>query len=177
MEIKYNDWCIRRITPADIGPTLDFIIPMLYEVYPSITGVADRWDLAHMEEAYILPENAALFAAFDVNGTVAGTVAIRPYDDRIAAVEGCYDIRVTAELSRCYVKSSLRRKGIACQLVAAIREYCRAQGYQTICLHTHKFLPGGYPFWLSQGFLIRQENTDELETVYMDKDIRATVKL
>ncbi len=175
MDLKKNDWCIRRITAADAGPVLDFILPMLQEVYPNIAGVADRWDLTHLEEAYVLPANAALFAAFDNDGKVVGTVAINPYDDRLAAVAGCYDRAVTAELSRCYVKTTLRRQGIACRLVASIEAYCRAQGYRRICLHTHKFLPGGFPFWLSQGYLIRRENTDELETVYMDKDICATV--
>ncbi|QDR79672.1 GNAT family N-acetyltransferase [Sporomusa termitida] len=176
MDLNNNnsDWCIRRITAADIGPVLDFILPMLQEIYPHIPGVADRWDLTHLEEAYVLPAKAALFAAFDSNGQVVGTVAVNPYDDRLAAVAGCYDCSVTAEVSRCYVKTSLRRQGIACRLAASIEEYCRTHGYRRICLHTHKFLPGGFPFWLSQGYLVRRENTDALATVYMDKDICAT---
>ncbi|WP_094604979.1 hypothetical protein SPSIL_017470 [Sporomusa silvacetica DSM 10669] len=172
MEIKHKDWTIRRITAGDIVPAIDFIIPMLHEVYPSIPDVAVRWDLANMEEAYVISDNAVMFAAFEGrNGQVIGTVAIRPYDDRIEAVRGCYDVPVTAELSRCYVNNSLRRQGIAGRLVTAIQDYCRDYGYKTICLHTHRFLPGGFPFWLSQGYGIRNQSQDGLETVYMDKGL------
>ncbi|MDF2570860.1 MAG: hypothetical protein K0R55_2464 [Sporomusa sp.] len=171
MVISHKDWIIRKVTVNDLAPALDFIIPMLHEVYPNIPDVAVRWDLANMEEAYVNQEKSVMFAAFDNSGQVVGTVAVNPYDDRIEAVRGCYDLPVTAELSRCYVKSSLRRQGIACILVTAIEDYCRKAGYQTICLHTHRFLPGGFPFWLSQGYLIRTERNEELETVYMDKGV------
>lgn len=171
MPTSETAWTIRRITTEDIEPALAFIVPMLHEVYPNIPDVAVRWDLANMAEAYVLNNEGAMFAAFDASGKVVGTVAIRPYDDRLAAVKGCYDTAATAELSRCYVSSSLRRQGIASKLVAAIEDYCRSYGYQTICLHTHKFLPGGFPFWLSQQYQIRHESQDGLETVYMDKTI------
>jgi len=90
MEIKHKDWTIRKITEEDIVPALDFIIPMLKEVYPNILDVAVRWDIANMEEAYVIPDNSVMLAAFDGSGQVVGTVAIRPYDDRIEAVRGCY---------------------------------------------------------------------------------------
>lgn len=173
MEIKHKAWTIRKITASDIQPVLDFIVPMLQEVYPNIPDVAVRWDLANMEDAYIIPDNSAMFAAFDSNGQVVGTVAIRPYDDRLEAVRGCYHVSATAELSRCYIKRSLRRQGIASALVAAIENYCEQYGYQTICLHTHKFLPGGFPFWLSQDYIIKRENLENLETVYMDKRLQS----
>lgn len=171
MEMKHKEWTIRRITAKDITPALDFIIPMLHEVYPNIPDVAVRWDLANMEEAYTVDPKTAMFAAFDPVGKVVGTIAIRPYDDRIEKVKGCYDITKTAELSRCYVDSSLRRQGIAGKMLMAIEDYCRSVGYTTICLHTHRFLPGGYPFWLSQQFIIRVLGNDPLETVYMDKTL------
>ncbi|SMD01451.1 GNAT family N-acetyltransferase [Sporomusa malonica] len=171
MAISHKEWIIRRVTANDVAAALAFIIPMLHEVYPNIPDVAVRWDLANMEEAYVSQENSVMFAAFDNAGQVVGTIAIRPYDDRIEAVRGYYDLPGTAELSRCYVKSSLRRQGLAGVLVAAIESYCRQYGYQTICLHTHRFLPGGFPFWLSQGYMIRTERTEEIETVYMDKDV------
>lgn len=169
MEVKYKDWTIRRITAKDSAAALNFIIPMLHEVYPNIPDVAVRWDLANMEEAYVIPDNSVMFAAFDGSGQVVGTVAIRPYDDRLDVVRGCYDVPVTAELSRCYVNRLLRRQGIAGQLVAAVENYCQQYGYQMICLHTHRFLPGGFPFWLSQDYIIRSEKLEELETVYLDK--------
>jgi GNAT superfamily N-acetyltransferase len=169
MEIKHKSCTIRKITAEDIVPALDFIIPMLKEVYPTIPDVAVRWDLANMEEAYVIPDNSVMFAAFEDSGQVVGTVAIRPYDNRVEALRGYYDVPVTAEVSRCYVNNSLRRQGIASVLVAAIEEYCQQYGYQTICLHTHRFLPGGFPFWINQGYIIRKEKPEELKTVYMDK--------
>lgn len=171
MTFKHKDWTIRRITARDTAAALEFIIPMLHEVYPNIPGVTERWDLANMEEAYVRRENSVMFAAFDNAGQVVGTIAISPYDDRIEAVRGSYDLAATAELSRCYVRHSLRRQGIAGVLVAAIEDYCRNYGYQTICLHTHRFLPGGFPFWLSQGFKILTESNEGIGTVYMDKEL------
>jgi len=171
VEIKHHHWTIRRITVNDIAPALEFIVPMLHEIYPNIPDVAERWDLANMEEAYIVPEHSAMLAAFDDTGKVAATVAIRPYDDRLALVKDCYEVPATAELSRCYVATRLRRRKIAGQLVAAIENYCRQYGYKTICLHTHKFLPGGFPFWLSQNYIVRCQSNDDLETVYMDKSL------
>lgn len=171
MEIKHKDWTIRKIAAEDIEAALAFIIPMLHEVYPNIPDVAVRWDLSNMEEAYTIDAKTAMFAAFDKDGKVIGTIAIRPYDDRIDKVKGYYDVSKTAELSRCYVDSSLRRQGIAGRLLAAMEDYCRSVGYATICLHTHRFLPGGYPFWLSQEFAIRVLGNDRLDTVYMDKSL------
>jgi GNAT superfamily N-acetyltransferase len=171
MEIKYKDWTIRKIAADDEEAALAFIIPMLHEVYPNIPDVAVRWDLSHMEEAYMLADNTAMFAAFDQTGKVVGTIAIRPYDDRLDKVKGCYDVPRTAELSRCYIDSSLRRQGIAGRLLAVMEDYCRSVGYTAICLHTHRFLPGGYPFWLSQQFIIRELGNDPLDTVYMDKSL------
>lgn len=171
MELTYQNWTIRRITADDVDRVLAFIIPMLQEVYPHIPDVAVRWDLSHMAAAYTQEARSALFAAFDQNGKVVGTIASRPYDDRIEFVTGCYAIDKTAELSRCYVAGSLRRQGIAGRLVMAIEDYCRQVGYTTICLHTHRFLPGGYPFWLSRQYKNRIIGNDPLDTVYMDKDL------
>ncbi|SCM83318.1 Acetyltransferase (GNAT) family (modular protein) [uncultured Sporomusa sp.] len=171
MKSKYKEWTICKITANDTKSVLAFIIPMLHEIYPNIPDVAVRWDLANMEEAYTLDPKTALFAALNQDGKVVGTIAIRPYDDRFGKVKGCYDMTSTAELSRCYIDSSLRRQGIAGRLLAAMEDYCRSVGYSTICLHTHRFLPGGYPFWLSQQFIIRALGNDPLDTVYMDKSL------
>jgi GNAT superfamily N-acetyltransferase len=171
MELTYQNWTIRRITAGDVSRTLAFLIPMLQAVYPNIPDVTIRWDLSHMAEAYTVDARAAMFAAFDPDGKVVGTIAIQPYDDRIEFVQGCYDPDKTAELSRCYVAGSLRRQGIAGKLVMAVEDYCRQVGYTAICLHTHRFLPGGYPFWLSRQYKNRVIGNDPLDTVYMDKDL------
>ncbi|XER14735.1 hypothetical protein SATMO3_50180 [Sporomusa aerivorans] len=169
MELIHKSWTIRKLTADDVSQALAFIIPMLHEVYPNIPDVAVRWDLSHMAEAYTQEARSTMFAAFDQDGSVVGTIAIRPYDDRIEHVKGCYDVDRTAELSRCYVAGSLRRQGIAGTLVAAIEDYSRQVGYTAICLHTHRFLPGGYPFWLSRQYNNRVIGQDDLDTVYMDK--------
>lgn len=169
--MKYKEWTIRKITASDTKVALDFIIPMLQEIFPNMADVLVRWDLANFAETYTVNPKTAMFAAFDQAGKVVATIAIRPYDDRIAKVKGCYDITKTAELSRCYVDSSLRRLGIAGKLLAVLEEYCRSVGYSDICLHTHHFLPGGYPFWLSSGFAVRAFGNDKDETIYMDKSL------
>ena len=169
--MKYKEWTIRKITASDTKAALDFIIPMLQEIFPNMADVLVRWDLANMEETYTVDPKTAMFAAFDQAGRVVATIAIRPYDDRLDKVKGCYDVTKTAELSRCYVDSSLRRKGIAGELLTVLEEYCRSVGYSDICLHTHRFLPGGYPFWLSRGCIVREFGNDRDETIYMDKSL------
>jgi len=169
--MEYKEWTIRKITASDTKHALDFIIPMLHEIYPNMSDVVTRWDLANMEETYTVDPKTAMFAAFDQAGRVVATIAIRPYDDRIEKVKGYYDVTKTAELSRCYVDSSLRRQGIAGELLAVLEDYCRRVGYSDICLHTHHFLPGGYPFWLSREFAVREFGNDRDETIYMDKSL------
>lgn len=169
--MEYKEWTIRKITASDTKHALDFIIPMLHEIYPNISGVVVRWDLANMEETYTVDPKTAMFAAFDQAGKVVATIAIRPYDDRLEKVKGYYDVTKTAELSRCYVDSSLRRQGIAGKLLAVLEDYCRSVGYNDVCLHTHRFLPGGYPFWLSKEFAVRALGNDKDETIYMDKSL------
>ena len=169
--MKYKEWTIHKIIANDTKPALDFIIPMLQEIFPNMADVLVRWDLDNLAETYTVNPKTAMFAAFDKAGKVVATIAIRPYDDRLDKVKGCYDITKTAELSRCYVDSSLRRQGIAGELLAILEEYCRSVGYSGICLHTHRFLPGGYPFWLSSGFAVRKLGNDRDETIYMDKSL------
>ena len=163
--------CIRRMEKSDIEAALNFIIPMLGEVYGNIPDITKRWDLTHMEAAYVEPEDAAMFLAFDSWGKVVGSAASCRYDDRLDKVKGCYDCRVTAEISRCYVDRSQRRLGIGQRLFSALEEYNRNFGYETFCLHTHRFLPGGFPFWVSRKFDILRDDGDALETVYMHKSI------
>ncbi|EGO65120.1 GNAT family N-acetyltransferase [Acetonema longum] len=168
-----GDIIIRRFDAGDAAATERFIIPMIREVYPDYPDSATRWDVTHLADAYACRPDAAMFLAIDrPNGEkVAGTAAINRYDDRIAAVRGIYDAAKTAELSRCYVDSRLRRCGIATRLVASLEAFSRSLGYAVICLHTHRFLPGGLPFWLSQGYIARLEPQDKDETVFMDKNI------
>jgi len=169
---------IRRMEKNDIDAALAFILPTLREIYSNIPNVTARWDLSNMEDAYIKREGAVMFLAVDQQGNVVGTAASCRYDDRIAGVKGRYDCRSTAEVSRCYVDPSLRRQGIGQQLFAALEEYNRSIGFDTFCLHTHRFLPGGFPFWLSRDFVILREGGDQFETVYMDKriDLPATME-
>ncbi|HWR39866.1 MAG TPA: GNAT family N-acetyltransferase [Patescibacteria group bacterium] len=168
---------IRRMEKADIDATLAFILPTLREIYSNIPNVTERWDLSHLEDAYIKREDAVMFLAVDQRGNVVGTAASCRYDDRIGGIKGCYDCRSTAEVSRCYVDSSLRRQGIGQLLFTALEEYNRSIGFTTFCLHTHRFLPGGFPFWLSRDFEILREGGDQLATVYMDKRIALPVAM
>lgn len=174
--MEYKEWTIRKIGASDTQPVLAFITLVLNEVYPNIPDVTIRWDLANMEDAYTIDSKTAMFAAFDQNSKVVGTIAIRPYDDRLEKVKGCYDVTRTAELSRCYIDSSLRRQGIAGKLLVVVEDYCRSVGYSDICLHTHRFLAGGYPFWQNKEFAVRVFGDDPHETIYMDKNLVINAK-
>lgn len=99
---------------------------------------------------------------------------MRPYDDRLTAVRGHYDLERTAEVGRCYVAAARRGLGVGQALMRVLVAEARQAGYTTLCLHTHRHLPGGFAFWSRQGFAVRAEDQPDpargvMGTVYMDR--------
>ncbi|WP_187296259.1 GNAT family N-acetyltransferase [Tepidibacter mesophilus] len=128
-------------------------------------------DIINMERVYINEARNTLVGAFDKDNNLIGTIAVRQYEERIEAIKGIYDAYKTAELGRCYIKENLRRKGIGSLLFNEIVKFCKNSEYEIIYLHTHKHLPGGFDFWKKTGFLIKIEESNEEETVHMEKNI------
>ena len=143
-------------------------------LFSALPGLDQRPNLLNLEETYLRPARAALLAAFSEGGEVIGSVALQPYDDRLSAVRGVYDLERTAEVRRCYVAAARRGQGAGQTLMRALTAEARRAGYTALCLHTHRHLPRGFAFWSRQGFAVRAEDRPdpargEMGTVYMDR--------
>lgn len=165
---KQQGVSIRNIQKTDVEAAQRFLLQNLKDLYNIDDDYPNNKDIWKMEEVYLNTASNAILGAFDETGQIVGTIAVRPYDDRILAVKGRYGGRFTADLGRCYIEKSLRRKGIGSLLVQEIFRFCQETGYEMIYLHTHKFLPGGFHFWQKQGFEITMEEAED-ETVHMEK--------
>ncbi|WP_385940398.1 GNAT family N-acetyltransferase [Thalassorhabdus alkalitolerans] len=161
---------IREVKPEEIDNVAAFLLPTMAEVYPFPLSDNAKKDITEMEKLFITRDKAIFLAAFS-EGNVLGTIAVRPYDDRITALQGRYCLPDTCELIKCYVKSDSRKQGIGSRLYERAVQFCSETGYQTMYLHTHEFLPGGLTFWKKKGFLIVKEENDRLETVHMEKKV------
>lgn len=160
---------VRTIEKNDLEKAQQFLLSNLKELYDIDYDYPNNKDIHEMEEVYLKTANNTILGAFAEDGRVVGTIAVRPYDDRIAVVKGRYDLETTADLGRCYIDKNLRRKGIGSLLVQEIFRFCKQAGYKSIYLHTHKFLPGGFQFWQAQGFAITVDEGDTDQTVHMEK--------
>lgn len=93
---------------------------------------------------------ALLLAAFGGKTEVIGSITLQPYDDRLAAVQGCTTWNITPGSDAV----TSRRRGVG----QALTTEARRAGYTALYLHTHRHLPGGFAFWSHQGFAVRAED-------------------
>lgn len=115
------------------------------------------------------PKNALFVALSDMN-EVVGCIALSQYDNRIKVLHSHYSNHITiAEVARCYVDEKFRRQGIGAQLFEHAVNFAHASGYETLYLHTHYFLPGGFSFWRAMGFEITLDEGDVWQTVHMER--------
>lgn len=112
----------------------------------------------------------ALFVALTETNEVVGCIGLSNYDHRIEAFHAYYttDARI-AEVGRCYVDERYRRQGIGAMLFEHASTFAQASGYETLYLHTHYFLPGGFFFWRAMGFEITLEEEGIWQTVHMER--------
>ncbi|WP_165452579.1 GNAT family N-acetyltransferase [Paenibacillus thalictri] len=168
LEQVLTDYDIKEIKPVELAAATHFVMDIVREVFPMLDPNELPPDMARFQEVYYKAKDAAFLAAFDRDGTIAATAAFLPYDDRIPEIKGMYTARPTAELVKCYVNPQLRRQGVGTAMVRQLLPLARAKGYETMYLHTHRFLPGAVGFWEAQGFELRLEPHDNWQTVHMD---------
>ncbi len=161
---------IREVKKEEIRQVSDFLIRTMSDVYPFPLSEASMRDLTEMELLFLNREKASFFAAFS-NDQVVGTIAVRPYDGRIVSLKDRYNLETTCEMIKCYVDKNLRKQGIGSFLFHEAERFSKEVGYKMLYLHTHKFLPGGLPFWQKKGFNITLDEQDEFETVHLEKEI------
>jgi GNAT superfamily N-acetyltransferase len=162
---------IRKIDGRDIAPVQEFLFEQLKDLFAREGQGAVTGDVLGLSRSYIEPERNQMWAAFSPEGAVIGTIAICEYNDRIEVLKGRYPRPTTAEIGRCYIDKALRRQGLGARLLETAEAFCREQGYRTIYLHTHHFLPGGFNFWRKQGFRIVLDEGGSYELVHMEKDV------
>ncbi|NLY47195.1 MAG: GNAT family N-acetyltransferase [Tissierella sp.] len=162
---------IRRIGAEEVSIAQDFLFKMVKKLYNSDKNPLYHNDIINMKEVYIENKKNILIGAFDEDGQLIGTIAVKQFVDRFKVLNGIYKEELTAELGRCYIDESLRRRGVGSSLFDKILEFCKESGYEKIYLHTHRHLPGGFDFWSKMGFVITVEEDDEEKTVHMEKSV------
>lgn len=160
---------VRGSGKDDIGPATAFAFRMIRETYGR--GPDAHWDhdLLNFEETYLQTPGNAFLLAVAGNEEVVGSLAVRRYDGRLPVLGGLYDVTVTAELAKCYVDRKYRRLGVGSRLVKEAEAFCRSAGYRVLYLHTHRYLPGAFEFWQSQGFLVVLDEGGPAQTVHLEK--------
>lgn len=163
---------IKEVKEEEISLIVDFVLRVFTEVYPFQLGDPSRKQLLNMEEVYLNPKDAFFAAAFNEVGDVIGTISVHRYDNRIKVLNNRYDLQKTCEISKCYIDKNYRRHGIGSLLFQEAVRFCQTEAkYETLYLHTHKFLPGGFPFWKSKGFSTVMDENNETEIVHMEMKI------
>ncbi|GMA97510.1 GNAT family N-acetyltransferase [Pelosinus sp. IPA-1] len=162
---------IRKIGKEDIHAVQNFLQRQLQDLFSQEGHLAIMDDIWGLEKLYIEPVRNQMWAAFSPEGTVVGTIAVCEYNDRIQLLKKRYPDQITAEIGRCYIEKKLRRQGIGSKLVKEVEEFCNEKEYLTIYLHTHRFLPGGFNFWIKQGFTIVIKEDGDAQIVHMEKSL------
>lgn len=162
---------IRPAKLTELSLVKNFLLEQCKILYHGAISPNQYQDLEQLQEKYFSPEKHTLLGAFLPNGQLVGTIAISAYNDRIDCIKGRYTAFSVAEVGRCYLAPELRRVGIGSLLFQAAVHFAQTTEYKYLYLHTHKFLPGGYNFWLKKGFTILLDQADVHQTVHMELDL------
>ncbi len=166
-----NQIHVRRIDVEEVQIAREFLFKMVKKLFNTDENPLYHHDIINLKETYIDNKKNTLLGAFNELGELIGTIAVKQFVDRFKVLEGRYKEEVTAELGRCYINESLRRKGIGSLLLEELLQFCKESGYEKIYLHTHRHLPGGFDFWNKKGFVITVEEEDKEKTVHMEKEV------
>ncbi|XID93830.1 GNAT family N-acetyltransferase [Paenibacillaceae bacterium WGS1546] len=159
-----------RIVPVDQDRSVEikqFVMAMMSELYPKGSYYENPRDLAFFGDVYLRPTDAQFIVAEDAAGRIVGTSAVRPYDGRFSEVQPMLGSGPICEIVKFYVHPAKRKSGIGSRMYAAAERFAREAGYRESYLHTSLFLPGGYPFWQSRGYL--EQYWESEEVVHMTK--------
>lgn len=126
---------------------------------------APQADLRDFAAVYASP-GGCMQAARDSSAAVVGSIAYRPYDGRFAHLD--VPSADTVEVVRLFIAPAWRRRGLAGELFAHLKQHALQHGVQRMYLHTHPFLPGAQVFWQQQGFVVLHQDADPLwQTIHM----------
>lgn len=152
-----ESYVIKTITKNDVEQAEAFLRRMVKVLFNSQVKETYHKDILNLESFYIENEDQSLIGAFDTSGNIVGTIAAKQFVDRFPVLEGRYNGLKTVEVGRCYIEADLRKQGIGSMLFDQLVDFCKERAYEKIYLHTHRHLPGGYPFWVKKGFEVTVE--------------------
>ena len=136
-------------------------------------GYIPSWhkDIIDLNKYYIDSNRNNLYFIENDGGRIIATIAVRPYDKNFIEFKELYSKESTASIWRLFVDRRYRRCGLATQLYGLVEEFCCANDFNEIYLHTHKNLEAGFNFWKKVGFNIILDTNNELQTVHMVKNL------
>lgn len=162
---------IRIINVEEVPAAQEFLFKIVKDLYNFDKHPLYHRDIINMEEIYINKKRNTIMGAFDQDGCLVGTIAVKQFDNRFKVLEGMYRGELTAEVGRCYIKEDCRKKGLGSLLLDNTIQFCRKNGYEKLYLHTHKHLPGGFDFWKKKGFVVTVEEDNNEKNVHMEREI------
>jgi GNAT superfamily N-acetyltransferase len=148
---------------------------VIREIYGFDYSPAWASDLNDIAGHYVLKEGGIFYTAM-IDGKVIGAAALRCInrDGRIFnALRGRYgDGNRVGMITRAYVQSSLRGRGIGRKLVDNVEAFACQLKYRTIYLHTHRTPRfDSVRFWSGRGYKVFFEENDAEQTVHMEKKL------
>lgn len=151
------DHTVRRaVTAADLAGARDVVLSTMQTDLGYGYTPEWHWDLDRMQETYVDNPRQAMFVAVTPQDQVVATAAIRiggpncpPHPAELARRYA--DRQAVAQLLRVATRPEHRRAGLAARLVAACRDFAKADGgFRVIYLHTNAKVPAALPFWRAQ---------------------------
>jgi putative acetyltransferase len=131
---------IRDVEPADLEAVAALVVATLAEFgFASQVSGVER-DLRAALQRYRRPTGG--FWVADDDGIVAGTVAIRPKEDR------------TCELKRLYVRADMRGRRLGQQLYEHAEHFVRRAEYDRIWLDSSRRFVAAHRLYLRNGFVL-----------------------
>jgi len=142
---------IRSYRSADYESVVALVTSVLAEYgFAAHVGGVQR-DLAAIEDGY----SRGGFWVAEIDGALAGTVAIRPKDG------------LTCELKRLYVSKTARGRGVGRALYAHAEAFARAAGYERIWLDSSRKFVEARRLYEKNGFVLLEElANDWCDNVY-----------
>ena len=162
-----NNYRILTATADRQAEIKKFVMTMMSGLYPKGSYHEDPHDLAYFDDVYVQPANARFFIAVSADGATIGTASVKPYDRRFPEVESSIGTWPVCEVGKFYIHPSQRRQGVGSRLYRHAEQFAREAGYRESYLHTSLYLPGGYPFWQSRGYIERHWESEQV--VHMSK--------
>jgi len=143
---------IRAYRRDDFDAVVALVTSVLAEYGFSAHVGGVQADLAAIEDGYM---SRGGFWVAEIDGAVAGTVAIRPKEG------------TTCELKRLYVSKSFRGRGVGRDLYAHAEAFARGAGYERIWLDSSRKFVEARRLYEKNGFVLLEElANDWCDNVY-----------